>query len=71
MQRSSVAAQLRLPQDPRLQRVLLAYGLSRFTEFAGWLAVLFVAYAAIVERGFLRRHGRGLMGLAVLKNHSL
>jgi MFS family permease len=25
--------------------VLLAYGLSRFTEFAGWLAILLVAYA--------------------------
>jgi MFS family permease len=34
----------RFPGDPRLRRVLVAYGLSRFTEFAGWLTVLLVAY---------------------------
>jgi Cyclic nucleotide-binding domain/Major Facilitator Superfamily len=39
------AALLTLPGDPRLRRVLVAYGLSRFTEFAGWLAILLVAYA--------------------------
>jgi MFS family permease len=44
-----------LPQDARLRRVLLAYGLSRFTEFAGWLAILFVAYEA---------GGAGLFGIA-------
>ncbi len=57
MQRTGVAAQLQLPQDPRLQRVLVAYGLSRFTEFAGWLAVLFVAY----EVG-----GAGMVGVAAV-----
>jgi len=39
-----VAALFTLPGDPRLRRVLVAYGLSRFTEFAGWLAILLVAY---------------------------
>jgi 4-amino-4-deoxy-L-arabinose transferase-like glycosyltransferase len=43
----------------------LAMGGSLYTYKAGYfvpvLAVLFVAYAAIVERGFLRRHGRGLL----------
>jgi hypothetical protein len=43
----------------------LAIGGSLYTYKAGYfvpvLAVLFVAYAAIVERGFLRRHGRGLL----------
>lgn len=33
-----------LPRDARVRRVLVAYGLSRFDEFAGWLAVLLVAY---------------------------
>ena len=40
-----MAALFTLPSDPRLRRVLVAYGLSRFTEFAGWLAILLVAYA--------------------------
>lgn len=44
MRRPSASAQLTLPSDPRLRRVLLAYGLSRFTEYAGWLAILLVAY---------------------------
>jgi 4-amino-4-deoxy-L-arabinose transferase-like glycosyltransferase len=43
----------------------LALGGSLYTYKAGYLvpvlAVLFVIYAAIVERGFLRRHGRGLL----------
>jgi len=43
----------------------LALGGSLYTYKAGYfvpvLAVLFIAYAAIVERGFLRRHGRGLL----------
>ena len=45
MAKSGVAALFTLPGDPRLRRVLVAYGLSRFTEFAGWLAILLVAYA--------------------------
>jgi Cyclic nucleotide-binding domain/Major Facilitator Superfamily len=45
MATSGLAALFTLPGDPRLRRVLLAYGLSRFTEFAGWLAILLVAYA--------------------------
>ena len=45
MAKSGVAALFTLPTDPRLRRVLVAYGLSRFTEFAGWLAILLVAYA--------------------------
>ena len=45
MAKLGAAALLTLPGDPRLRRVLLAYGLSRFTEFAGWLAILLVAYA--------------------------
>ena len=49
--------QFRLPGDARLRRVLLAYGLSRFTEFAGWLAVLLVAY----ELG-----GANLVGVAAV-----
>jgi predicted MFS family arabinose efflux permease len=57
VQRSDVSAQLRLPSDPRLRRVLVAYGMSRFTEFAGWLAVLFVAY----EVG-----GAGMVGVAAV-----
>lgn len=57
MQRSAISAQLSLPRDPRLQRVLVAYGLSRFTEFAGWLAVLFVAYEA---------GGAGMVGVAAV-----
>jgi hypothetical protein len=40
----TVGSKLRLPGDSRLRRVLVAYGLSRFTEFAGWLAILLVAY---------------------------
>ncbi len=44
MAKSGVAALFTLPADPRLRRVLVAYGLSRFTEFAGWLAILLVAY---------------------------
>jgi MFS family permease len=39
-----VGSTLQLPGDARLRRVLVAYGLSRFTEFAGWLAILLVAY---------------------------
>ena len=39
-----VAALFALPGDRGLRRVLVAYGLSRFTEFAGWLAILLVAY---------------------------
>ncbi len=43
----------------------LALGGSTYTYKAGYfvpvVAVLFVAYAAVVERGFLRRHGRGLL----------
>lgn len=43
----------------------LAFGGSLYTYKAGYfvpvLAVLFVIYATIVERGFLRRHGRGLL----------
>ena len=45
MAKLGVAALFTLPDDPRLRRVLVAYGLSRFTEFAGWLAILLVAYA--------------------------
>ena len=44
MAKSGAAALFTLPTDPRLRRVLVAYGLSRFTEFAGWLAILLVAY---------------------------
>jgi 4-amino-4-deoxy-L-arabinose transferase-like glycosyltransferase len=50
----------------------LALGGSLYTYKAGYfvpvLAGLFVAYAAVVERGFLRRHGRGLLvaGLVAL-----
>jgi 4-amino-4-deoxy-L-arabinose transferase-like glycosyltransferase len=50
----------------------LAIGGSLYTYKAGYfvpvLAVLFVAYAALVERGFVRRHGRGLLlaGLVAL-----
>ena len=40
-----VAALFTLPDDRRVRRVLVAYGFSRFTEFAGWLAILLVAYA--------------------------
>jgi 4-amino-4-deoxy-L-arabinose transferase-like glycosyltransferase len=43
----------------------LALGGSLYTYKAGYfvpiLALLFLAYAALVERGFLRRHGRGLL----------
>ena len=50
----------------------LALGGSLYTYKAGYfvpiLALLFVAYATLVERGFLRRHGRGLLlaGLVAL-----
>ena len=44
MPKLGAAAVFTLPGDPRLRRVLVAYGLSRFTEFAGWLAILLVAY---------------------------
>ena len=44
MRTSGAASIPRFPADPRLRQVLVAYGLSRFTEFAGWLAVLLVAY---------------------------
>jgi predicted MFS family arabinose efflux permease len=40
----SSGTRLPLPGDSRLRRVVAAYGLSRFTEFAGWLAILLVAY---------------------------
>ncbi|HEX6887569.1 MAG TPA: MFS transporter [Candidatus Nanopelagicales bacterium] len=33
-----------LPRDPRLRRVLVAYGCSAITEFATWLTILLVAY---------------------------
>ena len=43
----------------------LALGGSLYTYKAGYfvplVAILFVAYAAAVERGFVRRHGRGLL----------
>ena len=43
----------------------LALGGSLYTYKAGYFvpiaAILFVAYAAVVERGFLRRHGRNLL----------
>jgi MFS family permease len=55
MASSAVAAAFTLPREPRLRRVLVAYGLSRFTEFAGWLAILLVAY----EQG-----GATLVGIA-------
>jgi hypothetical protein len=50
----------------------LALGGSLYTYKAGYfvpvVAALFVAYAALVERGFVRRHGRELlvMGLVAL-----
>jgi MFS family permease len=55
MAKAGVAALFTLPADLRLRRVLVAYGLSRFTEFAGWLAILLVAY----EQG-----GATLVGIA-------
>ncbi len=43
----------------------LAFSGSLYTYKAGYfvpiLAVLFIVHAAVVERGFLRRHGRGLL----------
>ncbi|HSR35274.1 MAG TPA: glycosyltransferase family 39 protein [Anaerolineae bacterium] len=48
----------------------LALGGSLYTYKAGYLvpvlAALFVGYAAIVERGFLRQHGRGLLLMALV-----
>jgi MFS family permease len=44
MRLASAVPTPRLPGGPLLRRVLVAYGLSRLTEFAGWLAVLLVAY---------------------------
>ncbi len=55
MRTSGAASIPRLPGDARLRRVLFAYGLSRFTEFAGWLAVLLVAY---------HLGGAGLIGIS-------
>lgn len=34
----------RIPRDPRLRRVLLAFALGMLTEFATWLAILLVAF---------------------------
>ena len=48
----------------------LAVGGSLYTYKAGYmvplLALLFLGYAAIVERGFLRRQGRGLLLMALV-----
>jgi MFS family permease len=55
MAKQGVVALFALPTDRRLRRVLVAYRLSRFTEFAGWLAILLVAY----EQG-----GATLVGVA-------
>jgi hypothetical protein len=48
----------------------LALGGSLYTYKAGYfvpvVAILFVAYAAIVSRGFLHRHGRGLLLMALV-----
>ncbi len=44
MPKLGAGALFSLPGDSRLRRILGAYGLSRFTEFAGWLAILLVAY---------------------------
>jgi 4-amino-4-deoxy-L-arabinose transferase-like glycosyltransferase len=48
----------------------LALGGSLYTYKAGYLvpvvAILFVAYAGVVDRGFLRRHGRGLLLVALV-----
>ena len=43
------------PGDPRMRRVLLAYGFAAFAEFATWLAILLDAY----DRG-----GPALVGIA-------
>ena len=48
----------------------LALGGSLYTYKAGYfvpvVAILFVAYAAVVNRGFLRRHGAGLLLMALV-----
>ena len=48
----------------------LALGGSFYTYKAGYfvpiVAALFIGYAVIVERGFLRRHGRGLLLMALV-----
>jgi 4-amino-4-deoxy-L-arabinose transferase-like glycosyltransferase len=48
----------------------LALGGSLYTYKAGYfvpvVAILFVAYAGVVDRGFLRRHGRGLLLMALV-----
>jgi 4-amino-4-deoxy-L-arabinose transferase-like glycosyltransferase len=59
-------------QQPHAMFVVagLALGGSLYTYKAGYfvpiLAALFVAYAAVAERGFLRRHGRGLLVVALV-----
>ncbi len=58
------------PSYPAFVLSGLALGGSLYTYKAGYfvpvVAALFVAYAALVERGFLRRHGRGLLVTGLL-----
>jgi 4-amino-4-deoxy-L-arabinose transferase-like glycosyltransferase len=60
------------PKSPYLSFALagLALGGSLYTYKAGYfvplVAALFVVYAALAERGFLRRHGRGLLLAALV-----
>jgi 4-amino-4-deoxy-L-arabinose transferase-like glycosyltransferase len=67
---AALARGLNVASWPAFTLAGLALGGSLYTYKAGYfvpiLAVLFVAYAAIIKRHFLRRHGRGLLLTALV-----